>query len=240
GLHRAAAAATMSGTKGLQQRGAAMRRLILSFVGDDKPELHATELEHELLHDESGAREQRRCAGTDQFQWRHGPHALALFLVRAVSGSLDERCNGRPFKMSGNLVKPLVEVLKRRDGPTRWPLEMFGYDDSRRDLLIHRFLEATTPRGVPHVELQVHVLSPRNIHVLWNQQDISRDPGRLETLAGAIANACFGPEDPAPLTPAAREPAPVGQDAPDRGGGPGGVAAATDTVAIAVVIHRDF
>ena len=113
--------------------------LELEFARKDKPQLVRTSFFHPQLHDESGKRlDKPRLTLAQTFRWTRGAQALALFFVKSVKQALAGQGNGAPCRFTDQPERTLYEALRKRDGlgKDHWAVEIFGYDEARKPLIV--------------------------------------------------------------------------------------------------------
>ena len=180
-----------------------MGNLTMWFEGADQPKLVRSEFEDQaVLCDKTGkSLGKPQVAYEVDFQWRKGPQALTVFLVKAVLWWRREHEQGKRFLFKEAPAVTLHETLRRRDRlagsrKNSWPTVFFGYDTHANPLIL-RIVDVSMPGGQSTAEFLFEVLHPKNTRVIWkgNGEDISKDEAKLGRLAKELTRQ-YNPDAP--------------------------------------------
>ncbi len=165
-----------------------MRKLVLHFVGDTRPELFETLFKHPVVGERRCIRGKRSGAYRDHstFQWTKAVQAAAVLMIE---GAIRQRESSYlPLLLGGNgsLASSLDYAI---DKQTTWLMDMFGWDDDGSGISRRLFIRTNPGQRMPGpvgLSLNLNFLSYSEIEVLLNyrQLDTLSD---LTTLKNAIS-----------------------------------------------------
>jgi hypothetical protein len=174
--------------------------LHLYFGNEKSPGLYRTVFWHSSLEDPIvGIRGTTIPTKGLPFIWGPSSQALALLFVTAVYSRETVAFENHALLEGpkGSPAGTLARLMKKRS--SSWLLDLFGADISGRSLL-HKMIIFGNPRGRQHgpisASLREEYLSPTNIQIFIDGEDITNSHAQLSLLKGHLLSSFIPRKDP--------------------------------------------